>query len=257
MRQICAAFAAVLLLAVASQAQSISYVASVKENKSVDARGLSEYYPGGRFSATAVTARSLIRTAWRIQDYQLAEAPAWLSTKRYDIAAKAEGTPPPQQIFLQTLLRDQFKLAFHRETRELPAFALAMSKSDRKPGPQLRQSDFDCGAYLANTHPPPEPGAVSPCSARINRGDLSAKSISMTQFATMLAPLAGRFVVDRTGLTGRFDIELAWTPDDAAVDGAGPSIYTALQEQLGLKLVSEKASVEVLVVDHVKEPQPN
>jgi uncharacterized protein (TIGR03435 family) len=88
-------------------------------------------------------------------------------------------------------------------------------------------------------------------------GSLSAKAIPMMQLVTILAPFVGRFVVDRTGLTGRFDVELSWTPDAAAADGAGPSIFSAIQEQLGLKLVPEKAQVEVLVVDHVEEPEPN
>ena len=257
MKHSCSASTGVLLLAAAVQAQTGAYIASVKENKSPDARGLSEYYPGGRFTATAITVQTLLRTAYRIQNYQLAGAPEWLSTKRYDIVAKADSNPPPQQQFLQALLKDQFKLAVHNETRELPVFALAMAKTDGKPGPQLRKSDFDCGAYLSSAHPLPEAGKVSPCSGRINRGDLSAKSIPVTQLASILAPLVGRFVLDQTGLTGRFDVELMWAPDEAAADGAGPSIFTSLQEQLGLKLISEKAPVEVLVVDHVEEPASN
>lgn len=246
----------ILVLTVAAEAQTISYVASVKPNHSVAPRAFSEYYPGGRFSATAVTVRSLLRTAYRVQDYQIAGAPGWFSTKRYDISAKADGTPPAQQPFLQTLLRDQFQLAVHHETRELPAYALTVAKNDGRLGPQLRKSDFDCDVYLAGTHDLPMPGRVSPCSARINMGVLSAKSIKMSQLAPSLAPLAGRFVEDRTGLAGRFDVELTWTPDAAAADAPGPSIFTALQEQLGLKLVSEKAPVEVLVIDHAGQPAP-
>ena len=245
--------AAILIFAAVAPAQTISYVASVKENKSADARGGSEYFPGGRFSATAVTVRNLIRTAYRIQDYQLAGAPAWFATKRYDIAAKAEGNPPPQ-LFLQTLLKDHFQLAVHKETRELPAFALRMVRNDGKAGAQLHESDFDCGAYLASAHALPQPGTLSPCSAQINLGSLSAKAIPMTQLATILAPFVGRFVVDRTGLTGRFDVELMWTRDEAAADAAGPSIFTPIEEQLCLKLVPEKAQVEVLVVDSAQEP---
>ncbi|HTA46306.1 MAG TPA: TIGR03435 family protein [Bryobacteraceae bacterium] len=257
MNRNCCASVAVLLLTAAGQAQTISYVAAVKENKSADARGFSEYYPGGRFSATAITVQTLLRAAYRIQNYQLAGAPGWFSTRRYDIVAKAEGNPPPQQQFLQALLKNQFKLAVHNETRELPAFALMMAKTDGKAGPQLRESDFDCGSYLASAHPLPEPDKVSPCSGRINMGSLSAKAIPIAQLATSLAAFVGRFVADRTGLTGRFDVALTWTPDEAAADGAGPSIFTAIQEQLGLKLVSEKAPVEVLVVDHVEEPASN
>lgn len=248
---------AVLFLAAAAEAQTITYVASVKENKSVDARGISEYYPGGRFSATATTVQSLLRTAYRVQSYQLIGAPGWFATKRYDIVAKIEGDLPSQQQFLQSLLKDRFKLVVHPETRELPAFALVMSRNDGTLGPQLRKSNFDCDSYLGNAHPLPEPGKVSPCSARINPGSLSAKAILLTQLATSLAAFAGRFAVDRTGLKGRFDVELTWTPEQAAADADGPSIFTAIQEQLGLKLVPEKAPVEVIVVDHAEEPQTN
>lgn len=249
-------FAVTLAFALTAEAQTLSYVASVKPNNSIDPRGFSEYYPGGRFSATAVTVRSLLRAAYRVQDYQIAGAPGWFSTKRYDISAKVDGTPPGQQPLLQTLLKDQFHLAVHSEKRELRAYALSVARNDGRLGPQLHKSDFDCEAYLAGPHPLPEPGPVSPCSARINMGVLSAKSIPMAQLATSLAPFAGRFVVDRTGLEGRFDVELAWMPDAAADDATGPFIFTALQEQLGLKLVSVKAPVEVLVIDHADEPSP-
>jgi uncharacterized protein (TIGR03435 family) len=140
-----ALFAAVVCLVPAVSAQSpsatdqpISFVASVKPNNTVDARSFSEYLPGGRLTATAVTAGSLLRIAYRIQPYQLVGAPNWISTKRYDIAAKAEGSPPPsQQALLRALLKDRFKLAVHNETRELPIFALVLARSDGKLGPQL------------------------------------------------------------------------------------------------------------------------
>ena len=251
-------------------AQAISYVASVKPNNAVDARTFSEYLPGGRLTATAVTVAQLLRIAYRIQPYQLVGAPAWISTGRYDIEAKVEDHPAPsQQALLRMLLKDRFKLMAHNETRELPIFALVLAKSDGKLGPQLIQSAFDCAAYLAGPHPPPEPGRAPNCGARIGLGALSAKAIPMTQLATNLAPFVHRFTVDKTGLTGGFDVELTWTPDQApsnvagdalpevAPSSSGPSIFAALQEQLGLKLVSERGPVDVLVVDHLEEPSEN
>jgi uncharacterized protein (TIGR03435 family) len=251
-------------------AQAISYVASVKPNNAVDARIFSEYLPGGRLTATAVTVAQLLRIAYRIQPYQLVGAPAWISTGRYDIEAKVEDHPAPsQQALLRMLLKDRFKLVAHNETRELPIFALVLAKSDGKLGPQLIQSAFDCAAYLAGPHPPPEPGRAPNCGARIGLGALSAKAIPMTQLATNLAPFVHRFTVDKTGLTGGFDVELTWTPDQApsnvagdalpevAPSSSGPSIFAALQEQLGLKLVSERGPVDVLVVDHLEEPSEN
>jgi uncharacterized protein (TIGR03435 family) len=248
----------------------MSYVASVKPNNAVDARTFSEYSPGGRLTATAVTVGSLLRIAYRIQPYQLVGAPAWISTKRYDIAAKVEDNPAPsQQALLRVLLQERFKLAVHNETRELPIFALVVARSDGKLGSQLSKSAFDCAAYLAGPHDPPAPGRTPNCATRIGPGALFGKAIPMTQLATSLAPFVSRFTVDKTGLTGGFDVELTWTPEqassniagnalpDAAPGSSGPSIFAALQEQLGLKLVSEKGPVAVLVVDHLEEPSAN
>ena len=221
-------------------------------------------------TASAVTVRSLLRIAYRIQDYQLVGAPAWFSTKRYDISAKVDDSPPPsQQIFLQTLLRDRFKLAVHNETRELPTFALVLARGDGRLGPRLQKSDFDCAAYAATAHALPDPAQTPSCATRINPGALSGKSISMMRLATSLSPLLTRFTLDKTGLTGNFDVELTWTPEQAQSDVAtvpslgsvrdssGPSIFTALQEQLGLKLVSGRGPVDVLVVDGAEEPSGN
>ena len=253
----------------ATAPQPISYVASVKLNNAADARTLSEYSPGGRLTATAVTVGYLLRLAYRIQPYQLVGAPTWISTKRYDIAAKVEDNPAPsQQALLQALLKDRFKLAVHNEKRELPIYALILARSDGRLGPQLSKSAFDCAAYMASPHGPPEAGHTPSCATRIGLGTLSGKAISMTQLATSLAPFASRFTVDRTGLAGGFDVEFTWTPEqvssnvagaspDATPDLSGANIFTALQEQLGLKLVSEKGPVEVLVVDRLEEPLAN
>jgi uncharacterized protein (TIGR03435 family) len=198
---------------------------------------LSEYSPGGRFTATAITVDSLIRSAYRIQGYQLVGAPGWFSTKRYDISAKADESPAPtQQTLLRALLKDQFKLVVHDETREMPVFGLVLSRSDGRLGPKLVKSDSDCAA----------------CGARSNSGSFSGKAVPISQLAASLGFFAGRFVIDRTALTGGYDMELTWTPDDSD----GPSLFTALQEQLGLKLVPERGPVSVLVVDRAAEPAP-
>jgi uncharacterized protein (TIGR03435 family) len=265
---VAAAMAFGLLNAPASQAQPpsataqpISYVASVKPNNAVDARTVTEYLPGGRFTATAVTVRELLRLAYRVQPYQLTGAPAWISTRRYDIEAKAEDKPaPPQQALLRALLKDRFKLVVHNETRDMPVLALVLALSDGKPGPGLTRSAFDCAAYFSGPHGPPEPGRTPNCATRIGVGVLSGKAIPMTQLATSLAPLVSRFTVDKTGLTGGFDGELTWTPEPppgAAPDSSGPSIFTAIQEQRGLKLVSERGPVDVLVIDHLEQPSEN
>jgi uncharacterized protein (TIGR03435 family) len=166
---------------------------------------------------------------------------------------------------LQTLLKDRFQLAAHNETRELPVFALVQAGRNGKLGPQLTKSAFDCAAYLTGPHDPPQPGRAPACATNIRLGALSGKAIPLAQLAIGMAPFVHRFTVDRTGLAGRFDVELTWTPeqpnavppDAPPADSSGISIFTAIQEQLGLKLVPEKGPVEVLVVDRAEEPIEN
>ena len=233
----------------ASRAQSpaaadppISYVASVKPNNEVEPRGFSEYSPGGRLTATAVTVGTLLRIAYRIQPYQLVGAPGWIGTKRYDIAAKVEDSPAaPQPALIRALLKDRFKLAVHNETREMPIFALVAARSDGRPGPQLSRSSMDCAAYFAGPHPPPEPGRT-PTRDQHRDGNAGRKGDFDGPVRDEPGAVRGRFTVDKTGLGGGFDVELKWTPD---------------REQLGLKLVSDKGPVAVLVVDRLEEPTAN
>jgi uncharacterized protein (TIGR03435 family) len=253
--------AVVAVTALAQSTAVVSYVASVKPNNAADARTISEYSPSGFLNATAITVRTLLRTAYRVQDFQITGAPGWLATKRFDIAARAEGSPPPsQQALIQALLKDRFGLAVHNETRESEVFSLVAARNDGKLGPKLVKSDFDCDAYLATPRSPADMARTGlRCAYRSNPGDFTGYAIQMAQLAQVLSFFAGRPVSDKTGLAGRFDVELQWMPDTAAApgDAAGPSLTTALQEQLGLKLVSEKGPVNMLVVDHVAEPSAN
>jgi uncharacterized protein (TIGR03435 family) len=252
-----------LLAAPASQAQSpsaspkpISYVASVKANNATNAGRFSEYFRNGRLVAIGLTVRDLLRLAYPIQSYQLVGAPAWTSDKRYNIEAKVEDdVPPSQRELLQALLKDRFNLAIHNETRELPAFALVLARTDGKLGPHLTKSNFDCAAYFAGPHAPPQPGRTPTCATNIRFGALFGKAIPMTQLAASLAPFVNRFTVDETGLEGGFDVELTWTPEqlspnsegnalpDASFNSPG-SIFSALQEQLGLKFVRPVAKMQ-------------
>ena len=248
-----------ILTAPTLQAQSladppVSYVASIKPNKAMDVHTFSEYSASGRLTATGVTVASLLRIAYHIQPYQLIGAPAWISTKRYDINAKVDDNPPPsQQILLKALLRDRFKLLVHNETRELPIFALVVARRDGKLGPQLTKSAFDCAAYFAGPHAPPQPGHALNCATNIGPGSLFGKAIPMSQLATSLAPFVSRFTLDKTGLTGGFDVELTWSPDEVSpnITGNAPNdtaprgsvSFRCLQEQRRLKLVSEKGPV--------------
>jgi uncharacterized protein (TIGR03435 family) len=261
-------------------------VASVKQNKSGEGFVAFRIQPGGRFTATNVPLRELIRAAYQVQNFQIVGAPRWGESERFDIVAKAEndfpqgpptGAPGPLQYMLQSLLAERFKLKAHRETREMPVYELVMARSDGRTGPKLVPSSTDCAAVAAARRGggPPGPPALAPgqrmqCGMRIGPGTISAGGMSLAMFANGIAPMVGRVILDRTGLTGNFDIDLEWTPDRMPqggpppggpdlppIDPNGPSIFTAVQEQLGLRLESTRGPVDVLVVDSVEPPTPD
>jgi uncharacterized protein (TIGR03435 family) len=159
---------------------------------------------------------------------------------------------------LMTLLRDRFKLQLHQDTREMPAFALRAARRDGRLGPQLHPSTREC----------PSPGEASAdpdrwCGIRAAAGVITGRAVSLALLAGNLAgyPAIDRYVADRTGLTGRYDFRLEYSPaflqaGDAGAS-AGPSLFTALSEQLGLTLQPEMLTVPVLVIDHIEKPAPD
>jgi uncharacterized protein (TIGR03435 family) len=173
---------------------------------------------------------------------------------------------------LRSLLEERFRLAIHRETRQLPAYLLTVAKT----GPKLQPSrEGSCTPYVTGAPPPTtKPGEPRPDYCGFQRtamGALNGKAVTMAELAKTLSrsytSMLERNVIDGTGLTGKFDIHLTWAVDPAgahngaidntASDATGPSIFTALQEQLGLKLESTKGPVEVLVIDHIEKPSGN
>ncbi|HZR24451.1 MAG TPA: TIGR03435 family protein [Vicinamibacterales bacterium] len=278
-----AAFAAATL----AQGTPQFEVASIKPNNSGDGRVMMGMQPGGRFTASNVSLRQLIRNAYGLQESQIVGGPDWVANDRFDINAKAEDgfvaplTPPgqvgPIQLMMRALLADRFKLVVHDEEREMPIFALVLNRPDGKLGPQLTKSNVDCAALTgrgrgAAPPPPPAPGQPMPCGIRIGFGNMVVGSSPIAQIATVLSQFAGRMVVDKTGLAGAYDMNLTWTPDNlpqrppgapeplvngVAIDPNGPSLFTAVQEQLGLKLDSQKGPVKVLVIDKVEHPVAN
>jgi uncharacterized protein (TIGR03435 family) len=212
---------------------------------------------------------------WRVPEFQISGGPAWIGSTRYDISAKPENNPKDDEILpmAQSLLADRFQLSVHRETKELPIFALVVAKKDRRVGAGLTESKDDCAVPDASDPPPRlERGELpAPTCGRINRSPrlVRATSISLAAFAHSLSEILGRPVVDKTGLTGNFNISMEWTPDDAQLsmlppdaprrrlEASGPSIFLAIQEQLGLKLESQKGPVEILVVDRAEKPSEN
>jgi uncharacterized protein (TIGR03435 family) len=246
--------------------------ASVKPNKSGDSGVNIRRQPGGRFNAVNVPLRTLITFAYQLQGFQLVSVPDWID-ERFDIVAKMEGDPAPvmpgsgpdpMMLAMRTLLADRFKLVVHRETRDLDIYALVIARPDGKPGPALRQSGDECARAMEAMRqggPPPQ----IMCGVRQTFGRIQFGGFPLSQFANGLAGQVGRVVVDRTGLTGPWDFELTFAPEPPRgplppgvelppVDPNAPSLFTAIQEQLGLKLESTKGPVEVLVVDSVERP---
>jgi uncharacterized protein (TIGR03435 family) len=256
---------------------------SVKPGNSAEPGMRIQFQPGGRFVATNTPLRNLIILAYQLPISAGREAiigaPNWVDTERYNIEAKAEaeGNPTGEQnrAMVQSLLADRFKLAAHWETRQLPIYALVLSKAG-KAGPQLVPHAADnstCRDLKAQPLAPPQPGgapfvAPIPCGGGflISHGHIGAEG-TMEQLAKDLSWFGDidRAVVDKTGLSGTFDVNLDYAPfspqpgsDASPADSSlAPTIFTALQEQLGLKLESQTGPVNVLVVDHVEEPSPN
>jgi uncharacterized protein (TIGR03435 family) len=242
-------------------AQPAFEVASIKPN--VSGAGNRSIHPTpGRLSIFNLTLKDLLMFAYQVKDFQVSGGPGWITADQYDIEAKAEGEPSQDQMkrMLQTLLRDRFKLALHHETKDFPIYELTVAKGGFKLQP-LKQGE--CITYDPKN--PPEPGHKNSefCGNLSNgRGSFDGTSASMADVANMLSYPLGRTVVDKTGIEGKFRIHLTYAPDEvaggaAASPDAGPSIFTALQEQAGLKLESTKGPIEVLVIDHVEKPSEN
>ena len=230
--------------------------------------------PGGRLTATA-SVKLLVQNAYKLQPFQVAGGPAWAESDRFEIDAKAEGGPTREQLMemLRSLLAERFHLQSHTETPELPVYALVVSKG----GAQLSvPKDGSCTRIDPASAPVlPPPGTPPPCGRIVVRASpagvqMLGGEIPLSEFVRVLSTVMGRSVLDRTGLTATYDISVGFTPDSLTAglppnnvvpatpsDSAPPSIVTALQEQLGLKLEATKGAVEVLVIDHIERPTAN
>jgi uncharacterized protein (TIGR03435 family) len=252
------AVAIVTLLQAQSPARPEFEVASLKPNASGNPGFTIRAMPAG-LNATNISVKRLIAMGYGVTDYQIFGDLAWLESQRFDLEAKAAAlTALPQlRLMTQSLLDERFKLKFHRETRELPMYSLTLVKAGVK-GPGLTDAPNEpCPPPTAATV---RCGTVSPGVGRIigQRGRIS-------QLADRLSSMLGRTVVDKTGLTGSYDIDLKFAPDPRLqqspggppADLSGPSIFTAIQEQLGLKLQAGKGPVEVIVVDSAQRPDAN
>jgi uncharacterized protein (TIGR03435 family) len=247
-------------------------VASVKVNVSGDLRVNISTSPGGRFMARNVPLRALIRRAYQLQELQLEGGPKWLGDDRFDVVAQGEAsaTPEHMRLMLQSLLADRFKLKLRQEMRDLPLYALVMSRRDRTLGPALRRSLADCSqapSVWDGLGPSGPPDPTAPCGffGPAPGGAAKFRGITLEALARFLSTPVRRPVIDRTGLTGYFDADLEMTAElgppppppgvpDQFDRSSAPSIFTALQERLGLKLDARKGPIAVLVIDHLEHP---
>src|SRR5688572_7050809 len=224
-------------------------VASIKPNKTGISNALPPSLANGSYSASNVALKSIIANAYQVRIFQIEGDPAWLTTERFDIMARGkEGTPDRlRPAMLRTLLAERFKLAAHFETREQQVYALVLLRNDGRLGPNLKPSAPDS-----------KPGgpftSVGNGIARVD-----GRAVTLDDLAMVLASSNFRqMVINRTALNGRFDLDLRFTPESsAAAAPESPSIFTAVQEQLGLRLQSERGPVPVLVIDSVQRPTPD
>jgi uncharacterized protein (TIGR03435 family) len=276
----CLGFAFALLVNAQAPAPAFD-VASVKPNKSGDMGARIMFQPGGRFEANNASLKTLLEIAYDVRDFQVSGGPAWMSSDRYDIQAKAEGrqqgdlrTETEEQrkadldrrrLMIQALLAERLKLAVHKESKESTIYALVVAKG----GPKIKELPPETTPAPDPKDAPkesldkPDPKRLPRGMMRMGPGELTAQGVKIISLANSLSNAVGHPVFDKTGLTGDYTYELKWAPDEnhgdaaSSADANGPSIFTALTEQLGLKLESQKGPVDVIVIDHAEKASEN
>jgi uncharacterized protein (TIGR03435 family) len=259
-------------------------VASVKLNRSLTGKSGGGFQPGGRFSAENLPLRLLIQMAYGdprpLSRFQIAGGPAWLDSDGFDIEAKTSTDFTETQVLdgsatgksmLQALLKDRFKLSIHHETQQRPVYSLVTAKTDGRLGPRLRlSSGADCdNARALEPSGRITAGSLARCGSYVlefanGHFTLHARFITMEAVAMNMRNLVDRVVLALSAPTGTYSFDLDFNPAApggvAAADGppdGAVSIFTAVQEQLGLKLEPAKGPVDILVIDHVEKPTPD
>jgi len=252
-------------------------VASIKPTAETGFQIAIQMLPGGGLRVRGATLKMLLTTAYDIREFQIVSGPGWINSDRYDIMAKPASSGSDAQTSdlgqmtdaqmktageqmrqrLQALLAERCQLVIHRETKEQSVYALLVGRN----GPKIQ--------------PVQTKSVGGPPRMMMGRGMVNGQGVELQMLATVLSNQLGRPVLDRTGLTGHFDIKLQWTPDPGQSatplggapppgvqappppDPNGPSIFAAIQEQLGLRLESQKGPVEMIVIDRVEKPSEN
>jgi len=268
----------VLLLAFTSAillAQGVEFdVVSIRRHTPNDFSGSMRTLPDGTFTMTGISIDSIVSNASPTETRDVDGLPAWAKSDPYDLTAKPPPNSTREQIreMWRAMFADRMKLVAHVEEREQSTFALVIDRSDGRLGPNLKPSTLDCAPRGPGTSRPPlpPPRPTSPNDYKNTCGGLYAGGLIVTGWTTMarfvrsLGGLAGGEVVDRTGLTGAYAVELRFAeprsgaaPDAIGAPDDAPEFLTALREQLGLKLVPQRSKVPVLVIDHVERPTEN
>jgi uncharacterized protein (TIGR03435 family) len=247
--------------------------------------------PPGRYDHAGMPLWLLFMQALRVPADRIIGLPDWVDTERYTIAAKAPDGPPPSPmamaVMMANLLKDRFKMVTHTETREMPVYNLVFARSDKRFGPSLKETSAECQAAIAarieaaqrGPVPAAPTGGSGGCGfTLINPGIASFSGIQMAQITQFLTQSVGRPVIDKTGLAGYYDYTLKWTPQPGSgmpspfglpsrglpggtpdalqspADPNAPNLFTAVQEQLGLRLEAGRGPVEVIVIDRLEKP---
>lgn len=245
--------AAVFLLLTAglhAQTDAAFEVASIKPAAHPRPDGGISALPGGGIRVESMTLKALVAFAWRLQPFQVSGGPRWLDSEYYDILAKSAQDPaaknPGRVEMLRSLLVGRFALRFHNESRESSYYELVQGRNGIAPG-LVAASDGSCENV----------GEENRCnSLHFASGEIYATAISVQALAETISRLTGRVVVDKTGLSGRYNVKLEWAAEERP-DISEPSLFTAVQEQLGLKLESRKGPVDILVIDKAEKPNNN
>jgi uncharacterized protein (TIGR03435 family) len=215
--------------------------ASVKANRSGERGTSMRSLPGGRIEGRNRTLKLLIQNAFELQEFQIAGGPDWIDSARFDVSATAnrDVTTAERGTMMRALLADRFRLATHTERRDAPIYALRLARPDGRPGPGLTEAAGDARGGFRETD-----------------GSLTTERTSMERLVRELTSYTGRLVVDMTGLTGEWALKLTWAPETPAGGGDQnlASIFTAMREQLGLKLDATRGPVEMLVIDRAEKP---
>lgn len=258
-------------------------VASIRRNESgASAERWPNPRPNGDIDVINLRVSDLVQAAYWVGDHQVQGMPAWARNARYDISARLDprianaqppsGGVPAWLVALQALLKDRMQLAFHREIVERPVYELQLARADGKLGPNMRPAEFDCEALKERAAAAARVGGPSPypattdtriaCGIRQGPGRYLQGGAMLIEFTAILSRMVGRPVFERTGLSGRWDFLLTYTPDVLINAGQlppadSPNLFTALQEQLGLKLDATTGPVEMFVIDRLEPPSEN